>query len=124
MTARYDALSRARSRRAGWSGSGSSQRATRLFGASAVGCWCGRYRPNRDRRNRRLHLLEHGLRAHRLNRQLLLPLVGLFTLALRRFGCPEEVSEGALTHAGAISGHRKPPLQVRGTWKRHRPPAQ
>ena len=27
ITARYDALSRARSRRAGWSGSGSSQRA-------------------------------------------------------------------------------------------------
>ena len=33
-------------------------------------------------------------------------LLGLpFTLALRRLGRAEELREGALTHAGAISGH-------------------
>src|SRR4051812_42997965 len=37
MTARYDALSRARSRRAGWSGSGSSQRARRAADRSDSG---------------------------------------------------------------------------------------
>src|SRR5476649_273151 len=37
ITAMYDALSRARSRRAGWSGSGSSHRARPLFGLSAAG---------------------------------------------------------------------------------------